>query len=1111
MKRSSGLLSLVLLVLLGCMAPMAMAQITSARLSGVVVDSTGAAIPGVTVSATNTGTNSGQSVQSSASGEYSFNSLTPGQYTLTTSITGFAPHIEKNVTLTVGQTATLNITLSAGGASDTVTVTGGAELINTTTAEISTVIDEAQIKEIPINNRDPSALVYLSAGVTNEINSQAASTQTQQSFGSQTGASAGGGRQGSTWYLLDGVPNMDTTTLLAAPFPNSDATQEFRVITNNFDARYGFAPNAVVSILTKSGTNSVHGGVFEFIRNYDVNAKQYFSQQTDGLKRNIFGGYIGAPIIKDKLFVFANFQGNRQSSIATQNSEDTPTAAMLAGDFSAVVDPSTGLPIPLHGPVGQPNPFMTVNGKPNQINPALFSKGALALEQSIPLGQQPATGQLYFANPAVHTNYTEGTGRIDYLINDQQRAFVRFFADELNQPGANTPGNILTGVPGQRGTYLNVAANHTWTISSSLLNSITAAYISYDLNSGTVVADKSGNPICLSQFVAVSDPPGECYLNLSVYDGNGYYSGASEGFNAFNAPPYQTVRRDWVLTDTVTKVLGKHTLAAGVDLLHRHYYEYNGYSVSPAPGFNGQYTGFILSDWLLGYSTGIGQSSPEVGKTNGWMLGLYLQEQYKLRSNVTVNAGLRWDPNLTPSIVGDRGAAFIPGAQSTRFPNAPQGLVFAGEDGIPSGLVKNSYGYFQPRIGIAWQAQPKLAVRAGLGLFTTPLEDAFYNRVFDSQPFNPGYGSQPSPNTPFPFDNPWSADSYTNYKNPFPPFTTANYSPSSSVTFNTPVGLSAVFQPNYKLGITQSWNLSIDRQFGEAYALHLTYVGLQSYHQATTVDQNPGHYYGPNDPRNQTRPAYPNFTTVLQVQDGGTASYHAAQLGFERRMTKGLQFQSNFTWSKAMDVGGSGDPTFESSVSDPYNIRHDHGPSSLNYPFVWVSNFVYQAPLFSGRSALIRNALGGWEVSGIYNSLSGAPFTVSGGNGNNNSDFDEGQDRADIVPGVPLNVRQGGKSHWLNQYLNPAAFTQNAPGTPGDTQKYFIQGPFVEDLDAALMKNFSFHERYKLQMRFEAYNALNHASFGAPDSNAGDPSFGKITGIGPFNPRQLQAAAKITF
>jgi Carboxypeptidase regulatory-like domain len=1109
MNRITSLV-LKLTLLLVALSSMAAAQVTSAKLSGTLVDATGAAIAGATVTAANNGTNLVQTTTTSGAGAYSFNSLPPGQYTLTTALAGFAPHIEKDVVLTVGQSATLNISLTAGGASDTVTVTGGAELINTTTAEISTVIDEAQIKEIPINNRDPSALVYLSAGVTNEINSQAASTQTQQSFNSQTGASAGGGRQGSTWYLLDGVPNMDTTTLLAAPFPNSDATQEFRVITNNFDARYGFAPNAVVSILTKSGTNSIHGGVFEFIRNYEVNAKQYFSHQTDGLRRNIFGGYIGAPIIKDKLFVFANFQGNRQNSTATQNSADTPTAAMLAGDFSALVD-AKGNPIVLHGPVGQPNPFTTVNGKINQVNPALFSKGALALEQSIPVGQQPSTGQLYFANPAVHQNYTEGTGRLDYIISGNQTAFVRFFADELNIPGGNTPGNILTGVSGQNGVYLNVAANHTWTISPTLLNSITAAYMSYDLNSGTIIADKSGNPVCLSQYIAVSDPPGACYLNLSVYDGNGYYSGASEGFNAFNSPPYTTVRRDWVLNDTVTKVLGKHTLAAGVDLLHRHYYEFNGYSVSPSIGFDGHYSGFILADWLLGYGTGINQSTAEVGATNGWMLGLYLQDQYKLRPNLTVNAGLRWDPNIVPKIEGNRGAAFIPGAQSTRFPNAPQNLVFAGEDGIPSGLVNTTYGYFQPRIGIAWQVKPKMSVRAGIGLFTTPLEDAFYNRVFDSQPFNPGYGSQPSANTPFSFDNPWASDAYTNFKNPFPPFPSANYSPGASTTFNTPVGLSAVFQPNYKLGVTQSWNLSIDRQFGDAYALHLTYVGLQSYHQATTVDLNPGHYFGPGDPRNQSRTTYTNFTNVLQVQDGGTASYHAAQLGFERRMKKGLQFQSNFTWSKAMDVGGSGDPTFESSVSDPYDIHHDHGPSSLNYPFLWVSNFIYQAPSLKGSNALLRNALGGWEVSGIYNSLSGAPFTINGGNGNNNSAFDEGQDRADVVQGVPLNVRQGGKSHWLNQYLNPAAFTQNAPGTPGNSQKYSIQGPFVEDLDAAVMKNFSYRERYKLQLRFEAYNALNHASFGAPNNNAGDPAFGQITSGGPFAPRQLQAAAKITF
>jgi hypothetical protein len=981
--------------------------------------------------------------------------------------------------------------------------------IKTTTAEIGQVITEAQIRDMPLNTRDPSSLVYLSAGVTNETISQAASTQTQQSFSTQTGASAGGGRQGSTWYLLDGVPNMDTTTFLAAPFPNADATQEFRVITNNFDARYGFAPDAVVNILTKSGTNQIHGGVFEFVRNYDLDAKDYFSGASDNLKKNQYGAFAGGPIIKDKLFIFGNFQATRQSLTATQNTANTPTAAMLAGDFSGVVD-QNGNSVPLHGAPGQPNPFQTINGKPNQINPALFSKGAVALMKSIPEGQNANSGLVFFANPAQITDYNEGTGRLDYTLSDKQRMFLRLFIDQLNQPGSSTPGNILSGVQGQNGIYLNTALNHTWTISPSLLNSITAAYISYDMFTGTHVVDANGKPICLSEYIQVADPPGECYTNLSAENGSNYYGGAA-GFSVFNAPPYQTNRRLWVLTDTVTAVIGKNTLSVGIDLIHRHYYEYNGYSVSPAISFNGSYTGFVLSDFLLGDTTGVGQASGEIGKTNSWMVGLYLQEQYMVRPNVTINAGLRWDPNFAPTITGSRGVAFVPGAQSTRYPNAPAGMLFAGEQGIPSGVMHTTYGYFEPRIGVAWQVDNHTAVRAGFGLFSTPLEDAFYNRMWDSDPFSPSYQVVYSAGTPDPFDDPWSLYAPTGGKSPFPPFVTANTVPTSSTTFAPPVPIPATFAQNFSLGITQSWNLSFERQIGQTIAIHLAYVGSQSYHQATTVDQNPGHYFGPTNPNNGLRTTYPNFLGIIQVQDGATASYNSAQIGFEKQFSHHFQFQSNFTWSKDLDVGGSGDPTFESSVSDPYNIRHDYGPSSLNYPFIWVSNGIYKAPLLTGWNPLLKQILGGWELSGIFTAMSGPPFTINGGQGNNNSFFDEYQDRADLVPNQPFDVRKGGEAHWLNHYFTPNAFTNNALGTPGDIQKYNIQEAPIQDLDTAILKNWMYRGRFNLQFRWEMYNALNHPSFGQPDSNPGDSNFGQVTSQGSINPRVMQGALKLTF
>jgi Carboxypeptidase regulatory-like domain len=342
-----------------CIAISARAQTTAARLTGTVTDSTGAAIPNAKVSAKNLGTNFTQVVNADGAGQYSLPSLPPGSYLLSTEAEGFQRRVQSGIMLTVGQNATLNIVLQPGSTGETVTVTGGAGLINATSAEISQVINENSVKELPLNGRDPSSLVFLTTGVTNELQSHASTLPTSNSFPTESGASAGGGRQGSTWYLLDGVSNMDTYSLLAAPFPNADATQEFRVISNNFDARYGFAPGAIVNIQTKSGTNDFRGGAFEFLRNSALNASNYFTHAVDPLRRNQFGGYVGGPILKDKLFFFANYQGTRASLVSSSNPTYTPTAAMLKGDFSAV-------PIQLVGP------FRTISGKENQVEPFTF-------------------------------------------------------------------------------------------------------------------------------------------------------------------------------------------------------------------------------------------------------------------------------------------------------------------------------------------------------------------------------------------------------------------------------------------------------------------------------------------------------------------------------------------------------------------------------------------------------------------------------------------------------------------------------------------------------------------------------------------------------------------
>lgn len=1093
MPKSKRILDVaILLVSLSLFSPAGVAQNTSANLSGTVTDSGDAAITGAKITVQNIETNFKQTAETNAEGIYSLKQLPPGGYKLTAENSGFRTYVQSGITLTVNQSATLNIKLQPGDVKEVVTVTANAELLNTTSAELSTVVNQYAVTQLPLNGRDPSSLVFLAPGVTNVLNSNGA-LQAGFSFPTETGGSANGGRQGSTYYLLDGVPNMDNYLLLTAPFPNADATQEFRVITNNFDARYGFSPGAVVSIETKSGANAFHGGAFEFLRNQELNASNWFSHTVDPLKRNQFGGYVGGPILKDKLFFFLNYQGTRSSSTATANTVYTPTTAMLNGDFSRL---STTLKAP----------FATVNGKPNQINPSLYSPAAVALSKTaLPLGKD-IDGKVTYTGAKTINNYDEGTGRLDYVYNEKHRFNLRSFVNYFSQPSGSVNGNILSVlnlspwsmVMGEHMEYYNEVLNHTWAINPSTVNVLSLFWNQMSAHSSAQVNDSNGQAVCLSRYIKVTELSGQCYIEgLSI----------SGGFGTGWTEPSQEVRTTYGVYDTFTKTLGNHTLSAGVNLQHQYAEEYTQYPTQPIVQFWGNYSGNGLADFLLGKAASFTQGAGEIANVSGWQPGVFAQDQYKLKPNLTLTAGLRWDPNIPPDSAGGRGAVFVPGQKSTLYPNAPTGLVFPGDKGISSGLMPTTYGYWEPRIGVAWQ--PKFlshtSVHAGFGMFTAPLMYSMYNHTADISPFSPTYTFYGGNNTPIPFDDPWKGLCST-CTSPFPPFASIAQKPPVNSAFLTPVTIPAIFSPDFKLGMTQSWNFSVDQELGHDMAAHIAYVGSESYHQSTILDQNPGFYS-----QGGARARYPQFSNILTVFSNTTASYQALQTTVEKRFSHGFQFQSNFTWAKILDVASSGNVTFGTNqLPNPFDLRWNRGISSLNVPLIWVSNLIYTTPNLKKTNGLIRNSLGGWEISAIITSQSGSPFGISSGLDNSQS-LQSSQDRADYVPGQSLSVHQGSKSQWLNQYFNTAAFKTNAPGTFGNTGKNIFRGPAVNSTDLGLIKNWTIEENYKLQFRWEMFNAFNHPNFGTPGATVGWSNYGKIQSLGFIPPRVMQAAVKFSF
>jgi len=376
---AKGFRVLLLVVVLGFVSSTALVfgQGTNGSLTGQVTDPSSAAIPRAAVTLTNVDTNYVQSAVTDGQGVYFFKLVPPGNYSLAISAAGFAEYLQKGIVINANLYATQNVRLNVASAGATVRVTADAELINTTSAELGTTVDEQSVSELPLNGRDPSSLALLAPGMVNAMSHGGEGIQSGFSFPTETAASSNGGRQGSTYYMLDGVSNMDNYTAATSPMPNADATQEFRLISNNFSAVYGFSAGGVVSVATKSGTNRFHGGVFEFLRNQDLNANEWDAGQRDPLKRNQFGGGVGGPIFKDKLFFFGNYQGTRSVGTGAASETTTPTAQMLNGDFSGLIQfaelnnpsscgsnyagPQTSSCGWLRGP------FQTVNGVPNQL------------------------------------------------------------------------------------------------------------------------------------------------------------------------------------------------------------------------------------------------------------------------------------------------------------------------------------------------------------------------------------------------------------------------------------------------------------------------------------------------------------------------------------------------------------------------------------------------------------------------------------------------------------------------------------------------------------------------------------------------------------------------
>ncbi len=1190
--------ALLLTILVGLVGAglLAYGQGTSASLTGNVTDPSGAAVAGADVTATNIDTNFTQSVKTDNAGNYLIRPLPIGNYTLAIHATGFARYLQKGIVLTVDLAATQDVRLKIGaGKAETISVTADAELINTSSAELGSTVNEASISNMPLDGRDPSALVFLVPGAVDVQHHGGETIQTGFSFPNETGAGIGSSRNGSMFYMLDGVSNMDNYDLLTAPFPNADATQEFKVITSNYGAQYGFAPGAVVSIATKSGTNSFHGGAFWYVRNNDLNATNWFSGQADTLRRNQYGFFAGGPIKKDKLFFFANYQGTKIIWNSTDTLTSTPTTAMQTGDFSGLgidlggpfkLNPATGnhdqLDTSLTTSACEYSFSASCSGVvPVQLSPAakyFASQGmihaATTVSNSTALkpGLQRANGDMMYIYPTVHNSYEEGTVKLDYNLSPSQVLTLRSYNNSFGAPSSDVPGNMesaynhssWTASFWQQMYYFNNLLQHNWTINPTTVNTVSVFMNQMSAHSAAQELGSDGKAMCFSNNsgdpngvnIGVNEPAGSCYMGaLRINSNYGFESGWDE--------PSQELRTTLGLTDTLNKILGKHSFTVGLDLMHQHAVENTAYPTQPMIGFgrNGSagtvssLTGGYLADFMLGYATGYLQGAGEIADVAGWQVGPFIQDDWKILPNLTINLGLRWDPNTPPVSQGGRGAAWIPGTnsfagfanstpgqQSIVFPNAPAGLVFPGDPGVTDTLMNSDYSYWEPRIGVAYQPKflHKTVFHAGIGIFTGPLQYSEYNHAADVAPFSPTFdftgwdwdptcGASMCPDAVgkgaiIPFDAPWTApflDAWGGVSpyssSPFPgtfPWATLSYKPAKGVAIPKGQEVGQVFSRDFKLPTVYAWNLSIEQQVTSTTALRVAYVGSETDHLSVLIDMNPE--WATKIPVNSA------LGDIFDDQSWATASYNSLEFSLDQHAWHGLQVQSNFAWSHTIDITGTSNVSYGNpALGNPISAAWNRGNSGADVPWAWITNLIYQAPSFKDQGKLMEETVGGWQLSGIMTWQKGSPFSIG------QWDTDPGvgmwNNRADFVSGVSPAMGKGSHWDWVNPskgYFNTAAFTlpvSCADKTPGwcgfgDTSKNAYWGPGVFGINASIMKNWTLMEGKTFQFRWDAFNATNHPNFSGPSStvNQAAGTFGVISGTNG-NPRVFQGALRLTF
>ena len=1155
--------NLALIILVAAALPLRAA--TGGSISGTVADPTGAVIPGAAVSLINTAQLTTYQAISDEAGFYSFPNLPVGHYDLTFSATGFATRKRMDLAVDTDSALRVDATLSVGARSDAVVVTADPQVeVDTSSNHLGEVISGSQMTDLPLNGRSYTDLLAIQPGVApistllpSSVIMAGVTGGLDPSGDENPGnLSINGQRESSNGFLVNGIDVQEHMNGGTSIIPNLDSIEEFRVLTNNFDPEYGNYNGGVVTVVSKQGSNTFHGNGFEFFRNTRLDARGYFDPTRSAFKQNQFGGTIGGPIVHEKLFFFADYQGTRTNQGVSTGNISVPTVDQRSGNFNDLTGSVSG-PY-LASLLTQKLGYAVTSGEAysdvfpgGMIPQSAWSAPGKNLLQYIPAPNVSA-GQYSTSQFAQTVRDDKGSIRID-ANNRVGQVSAYYFIDDysLDNP---YPGSVAgASIPGfdalfiGRAQLLSLSDNKV--IGSNTVNEF---HLGYLRNANIVGQPKGGLGVSLASqgFTTGVGTPG---IVVQAPQFEGVESVTFPTFVMGVPITNETqINNTFYASDGLSRVIGAHTVKAGgqfhIDQVNEH----------PNATFNGTFnidgteTGDPYADFLIGVPSNYTQSSGQPFYLRNRYFGAYGQDSWRARNDLTINAGLRWDVIMPFGEKYNQLQTYIPGAQSTLYPGALPGLVVAGDPGIPKTLAPTSYTNFAPRVGFAYSPRfegklgraifgsgGKGSIRASYGLFYTEFPGLLAGIMYSVPPFGYNYLSPGPPLLATPFIT--AASGFNNgqrFPFPFPPHNVSKTHPDTSIDWANfaPLAADPFFDHRDRAPYINNYMFSIQRQITARALLTLSYVGNQGHHVLTVIPVNPGNPAlclsipgcGPfGEDTTYATSTGQNIHGTRVGQTGGalvgagenygenTADRSVANSNFNALETTlryqhgGSQFLLSYEYAKSIDQGSN-----IGEQLNPFDPRQSRAISAWDQRHSFVSSYTWALPVQELARRSNRSTTD-WSLSGTTRFATGFPVTLYDnsdnsllgtlGNGVNNYLLDTPQH----LPGS-LQVNTNGRNG--KAAFNTALFPEESLGTLGDARRRTFYGPGIENFDMTLEKRLSLGESRSLTFRAEAFNTFNHAQFYGPASVNGqveDPNFGQI--VSAAAPRLVQLVAKFAF